>query len=80
MLSFFLFSFCLLGFSSHKNRSERTRKQGEASIHLAKVDAHTPCRTGRLLDRSLGQKRAGDSSLDRTECKYYISASIVDAK
>ncbi|MCI4384039.1 hypothetical protein PGIGA_G00033770 [Pangasianodon gigas] len=54
-------------FSSHKSRSERARKQGEAGIRLTKVDTHTPCRTGRLLDRSPNRKRARENSLDRTE-------------
>lgn len=54
-------------FASNKSRTERARKQGEAGIRLPKVDAHTPCRTGRLLDRSLNRKRARENSLDRTE-------------
>ncbi|KAM9462812.1 KAT8 regulatory NSL complex subunit 1 isoform 2-T2 [Clarias gariepinus] len=54
-------------FPSHKNRSERARKPVEAGIRLTKVDAHTPCRTGRLLDRSLSRKRVRENSLDRTE-------------
>ncbi|XP_058262436.1 KAT8 regulatory NSL complex subunit 1 [Hemibagrus wyckioides] len=54
-------------FSSYKSRSERARKQGEVGIRLPKVDAHTPCRPGRLLDRSPSRKRARENSLDRTE-------------
>ncbi|GAA6090410.1 KAT8 regulatory NSL complex subunit 1, partial [Tachysurus ichikawai] len=54
-------------FSSYKSRSERARKQGEAGIRLGKVDTHTPCRPGRLVDRSPSRKRARENSLDRTE-------------
>lgn len=54
-------------FSSHKSRSERARKPGEAGIRLPKIDPHTPCRPGRLLDRSPSRKRARETSLDRTE-------------
>ncbi|KAI5609743.1 KAT8 regulatory NSL complex subunit 1 isoform X2 [Silurus asotus] len=54
-------------FASHKSRSERARKQAEASIRLTKADPHTPCRTSRLLDRSPSRKRARENSLDRIE-------------
>ncbi|XP_060719913.1 KAT8 regulatory NSL complex subunit 1 [Tachysurus vachellii] len=65
-------------FSSYKSRSERARKQGEASIRLAKVDTHTPCRPSRLLDRSPSRKRARENSLDRTESPkfQYDSGSL----
>ncbi|XP_072522802.1 KAT8 regulatory NSL complex subunit 1 isoform X2 [Salminus brasiliensis] len=60
--------------SRHKSRSEKARRQqAEGSVHVPALDTHTtppthtPCRTERLLDRSLNRKRTREHSLDRTE-------------
>ncbi|XP_036429172.1 KAT8 regulatory NSL complex subunit 1 isoform X1 [Colossoma macropomum] len=60
--------------SRHKNRSDKSRRQqAENNMRVAKLDTHathtthTPCRTERLLDRSLNRKRTREPSLDRTE-------------
>ncbi|KAI4901952.1 hypothetical protein NFI96_022518 [Prochilodus magdalenae] len=60
--------------SRHKNRSDKSRRQqAESSMRVPKLDTHTthtthtPCRTERLLDRSLNRKRTREPSLDMTE-------------
>lgn len=55
-------------FARHKSRSERFHRPPVENIScVPKPETLTPCRTGRVLDRSQSRKRVREPSLDRAD-------------